>query len=46
MSLVSYEIMEETRSPITAEVCANGTSGKSQNVFKLTDGTSPVHLFI
>lgn len=46
MSLVSYEITEETRSPITAEVCANSTSGKSQSVFKLTDGTSLAHLFI
>lgn len=46
MSLVSYEITEETRSPITAEVCANSTSGKSQNGFKLTDGTSLVHFFI
>lgn len=46
MSPVSYEITEETRSPITAEVCANSMSGKSQNVSKLTDGTSLVHLFI
>ena len=40
---MSYEITKEIRSHTTVEVCANSTSGKSQTVFKLTDGTSLVH---